>query len=229
MFIIKQFQKRNIYISRKHHPNDGTLALRISAELAKQGQGILHIGGHEGQEAPFYSDLNLPVIWVEALPEKYELLASRIKLYPKQRAICFLLGEKNKPGVTFYLSDNNAASSSIFRPKIGYQHSFSMVEQLTLDMKRLDSVISVSDAKNHRHWVIDVQGAELDVLRGSGKLINFCNSIMVEAKRDSFYQGGTDWDNLVNFLCKNGFVPLWQIGEHDEDNAFFVRVEKRVT
>ena len=227
-FILQQFAKRNIYISRKYHPNDGTITNRIARELAIQGGGILHIGGHEGQEAPLYEEYGIPVIWIEAIPEKFQVLLSNISAFSRQTGICALLGETNQQSVPFFVSDNNAASSSIFLPKQDAGVPFFMREQLVLDMKRLDSIISQEQAQHHRHWVIDVQGAEMNVLVGAGELLRFCNSMIIEAKRESNYIGGTGWDSLVQYLKSKGFIPLWQIGEHDEDNAYFIRVEKRV-
>lgn len=226
--LIQAFARRNIFISRKYHPNDGTITSRISEELLRQAGGVLHIGAHEGQEASFYAQCNVPVIWIEALPTKYEVLKRKIQQYPGQSAICALLGDSNLLEVEFFISNNNSASSSIYLPSTQANVPFEMIEKTVLEMKRLDSIFSLEDAKNYRHWVIDVQGAELRVLLGAGELIHFCNSLIVEAKRQSNYTNGTTWEELIDFLELNGFVALWQIGENDEDNAYFIRVKNRL-
>jgi FkbM family methyltransferase len=226
--IIEQFARRNIYISRKYHPNDGTITKRIQQEMIRQAGGVLHIGAHEGQEAPFYNECDVPVIWIEALPNKYQFLKMFLANYPKQAAICALLGNSNTQQVDFHVSDNNAASSSIYKPIPGPDSPFMMVESIPLEMKRLDSLFSQEKIARYRHWVIDVQGAELDVLKGTGELLRHCDSLIIEAKRVSSYLGGSTWDELVVFLANAGLVPLWQIGEHDEDNAYFLRVKDRI-
>ena len=227
-FLVEVLARRNIYVSRKYHPNDGTITLRIQEELAKQAGGILHIGAHEGQEADLYSRFGVPVLWIEAIPSKHEQLLTKLKNFPDQKSICALLGASNENAVKFNVSSNNGASSSLYFPKEKYALLFSMVETLLLDMKRLDTLMSETEIQKYRQWVVDVQGAELAVLQGAGSLIHYCNSLIVEAKRDSYYENGTNWNELTSFLHSKGFIPLWQIGTHDEDNAYFVRVESRV-
>lgn len=226
--IIQVFERQNIYISRKYHPNDGTITTRISEELISQGRGVLHIGAHEGQEASFYDKCQVPVIWIEAIPAKFKVLQHKLQAFPNQNAICALIGDSNLPGVEFYISDNNSASSSIFLPNPNANVPFEMIEKTVLEMKRLDDVISSEQMSSFRHWVIDVQGAELKVLHGAGELLKYCNSLIIESKRKSNYQYGATWEELEEFLKLNGFAPLWQIGENDEDNAYFIRIRNRL-
>jgi hypothetical protein len=81
---------------------------------------------------------------------------------------------------------------------------------------------------NLDHWVVDVQGAELPVLRSSGDYINYCNSLVIEAKEESYYRGGTKYSDLLTFLLSKGFIPLWAIEEGVEDNVFFIRTKNRL-
>ena len=226
--VIDLFAKRDIYISRKYHPNDGTITKRISQEMISQGGGVLHIGAHEGQEAEFYFESGVPVIWIEALPSKFEFLIKKLTEFPNQEAHLALLGDSYLKEVEFNISDNNAASSSLFKPQSSSTLPFKMTHTILLQMKRLDGIFNKDKLQGFKHWVIDVQGAELKVLQGAGALLDFCNSLVIEAKRDSNYLGGCTWDELVVFLNEKGFTPLWQIGENDEDNAFFLRVKNRI-
>jgi hypothetical protein len=95
-------------------------------------------------------------------------------------------------------------------------------------MRRLDSMPEVDRIKKLRHWVIDVQGAEIAVLSGAGSLINHCNSILIEVKRTSTYKGGSTWNEVVHFLKHRGFIYLWEVNEEDEDNVLFIRVKERI-
>jgi FkbM family methyltransferase len=226
--VIDLFAKRDIYISRKYHPNDGTITKRISQEMINQGGGVLHIGAHEGQEAEFYFECGVPVIWIEALPQKVEFLVRKLSAFPNQEAHLALLGDSNVHDVEFNISDNNAASSSLFMPQSSLNLPFKMTNTILLQMKRLDGIFDAEKLSGFKHWVIDVQGAELKVLQGAGALLEFCNSLVIEAKRFSNYLDGCTWDEIVVFLKGKGFIPLWQIGENDEDNAFFLRVENRI-
>jgi hypothetical protein len=67
-------------------------------EIERDIDFILHIGAHLGQERHLYSRFNVPVFWVEALPNIFVELQKNIKIWPNQYAICALIdGEKKEP------------------------------------------------------------------------------------------------------------------------------------
>jgi FkbM family methyltransferase len=224
--LISLLMKRGIYIYRKAHTSDFELRNRIQSELIRQSNGILHIGGHLGQEAGFYSKLEKKVLWIEALPEIHRKLETNILAFPDQYSICALLGDKDGLEVEFHIADNDGASSSLYSPEWKLNPPFSVSSVTKLIMNRLDSVLTSEVVKDLEHWVIDVQGAELPVLRGAGDYLQFCNSLVIEAKEESYYQGGTRYSDLLTFLLSKGFIPLWSIEDGVEDNVFFVRIKR---
>lgn len=89
--------------------------------------------------------------------------------FENQKAMFAQLGDVNQAAVPFHVSSNDAASSSIygFDSKLGFEGlSFSTISQPP--MVRLDSIISATYAACYAHWVLDLQGSELNALRGSG-------------------------------------------------------------
>jgi len=226
-FIVKQLASFGIFVYRKAHESDFQLSRRIEAEQIRNSGGVLHIGAHEGQEAAFYAECGSKVLWIEAEPEVFNTLSRNISEYAQQKAICALLGSEDRKDVPFNLASNKGASSSIYLPNVEANPLFTITTSINLNMRRLDSLISPSIAQEYKHWVVDVQGAELPVLLGAGKLIEFCNSIVVEAKNDSFYKGGTRYSELHDFLLNEGFIPLWGIEKDSEENICFIRVQSR--
>ena len=226
--ILKTLQKFDIYVYRAAHESHFTLRKRIESELIKQANGVLHIGAHEGQEAFFYDQCGAKVLWVEANPSAYEILLENIRQYPSQSATRALLGAENDTHVNFNLASNRGASSSIYVPNPEFEHPFNVANTISLEMSRLDSIISEKVISQFPHWVVDVQGAELPVLSGAGSFIRYCNSMVVEAKNKSYYSGGTSYPELREFLRREGFTPLWEIDENGEDNIFFLRIEGRL-
>ena len=63
-----------------------------------------------------------------------------------------------------------------------------MIDEMSLISKTLDTVIQQHqiEIKNYDHWVIDVQGAELDVLKGSKQNLKFCNSLYIEVRKETY-------------------------------------------
>lgn len=203
---------------------------RIHASFVEIFGGVLHIGAHKGQEADWYDKHAASVLWIEANPEIYHMLIQQIASFENQRAMLALLGDINQDSVPFHVSSNDAASSSIFEfgPELGFEElGLSMTKTLYLPMVRLDSILSVADAASHPHWVLDVQGSELNVLKGSGTLLDECLSIYIEVSTREVYKGGVLFQELKEFLADKGFIPLWNPLNMSHENVIFTKVAKR--
>jgi FkbM family methyltransferase len=53
---------------------------------------------------------------------------------------------------------------------------------------------------------IDVEGAEMMVLRGMGEQIHSLDGIVVETSMIPLYEGGADFSELIQFMASNGFA-----------------------
>ena len=198
--------------------------LKIEDGYIRKSQGVIHIGGHLGQEAARYAEQKCQVIWIEALPDLFEQLEKNIAQYPNQSAICALLSEENDKPVEFHLASNGLASSSIFRfgHELGFEN-LSMESSVQLVSSRLDHIFMKSELVNYHHWVIDVQGAELLVLKGAGQLLENCNSLRIEVSTRNVYENGVNWMELKNYLEVQGFTPLWEPRKNSHEDIIFVR------
>lgn len=222
--LLHVLKKSGIYISREKLSTREQFAQDIENEILKKSSGIIHLGAHLGQESERYSNFKIPVIWVEAIPTVYLKLMENISKFNNQKAICALLGDKNNIEVKFNLASNNYASSSIFT--FGNEVRFKklkMNSQMPLQMLRLDSIFSQDDLKIYEHWVVDVQGAELLVLKGAGNTFNNCKSLMIEVSTRQVYQEGVLWSELESFLSNFNLMPLWQPQQKSHENILFVK------
>jgi len=217
-------QKGGFYISRSPMVNLERFALDIQKQLLKSSGAVLHIGGHRGQEAKYYDEMGIKVIWIEASPTMFEALSLNIARYKNQRAICALLGDKDGSLVDFHNASNDGASSSIFQfgQELGFP-GLNMTNSEKLTMKRLDKIFTLKDLKNFTHWVLDVQGAKLLVLEGAGVLLDKCNSLYIEVSTRRVYKDGVSWKELSNFLSERGFISLWDPKVKSHENIIFVR------
>jgi len=200
---------------------------RIEKNLIIQSKGVLHIGASFGQEANFYQSLNAKVLWIEAIPLVYEKLHLKCSLFQNQFAINALLGDANREKVDFYLASNNFESSSIFQFGRDFRsNKIMMNDQVELPMFRLDSLEMPIPISNFGHWVIDVQGAELDVLKGCGNLIKDCQSLKIEVSTKEIYAQGTRWEELKSFLNSLGFLILWEPKEASHEDVIFINTKR---
>jgi FkbM family methyltransferase len=177
----------------------------VNLDLISQSRGVLHIGAHVGLESKAYFDNRKPVIFIEADPKTFLVLENNISIYSDQKAYNLLLGDEEKI-VDFHIANNKSESSSIFPfSKKNEIKNLSASEVTSVPMTRLDSKFTMNDLENYDHWVIDVQGAELMVLEGAGHLLSVCKTLFIECSMTEFYEGGAMWNQIREFLNRNGF------------------------
>ncbi len=209
---------------------DAVLQFRkaLIRQYMDRASGVLHIGGHKGQEAVQYASYGRRVLWIEASPAMFKTLKKNIDGYTDQRAFCACLSNTSGAQTTFYISNNaDGASSSIFEFGVKsegdetlWPHlNLHMVDELTLPTTRLDDLFEQNDvdAVDYNYWVLDVQGAEKLVLEGAGKSLEKCQAIYAEISLTEVYKGGVLWEELCSYLELKGFLPLFDpVLEHDD-------------
>jgi len=61
---------------------------------------------------------------------------------------------------------------------------------------------------------LDVQGSELDVLKGSTNTLTRVKNILVECSISEYNEGGAKINDIITYLDSKGFYPNEIIGEH---------------
>jgi FkbM family methyltransferase len=197
-----------------------------SRELSETDkQGVLHIGASFGEEAEEYERLKLKVLWVEAIPSVFETLQKKIRNYANQEAQCALLGDRTEV-VEFKLA-SNSVSSSIYEFDANFlPHSqLRTVKVLNLQMREMKDVFESNYLKNFTYWVLDVQGAELPVLRGAGKLLDLCKVLEVEISKTSTYKNAPQYGELDDFLKERGFWLALETPQNFHGNTIYIKVK----
>lgn len=172
--------------------------------------GVLHIGANVGEEAPIYDELGIKnALFIEANPEIYpklerniEAIARRGRMYITVQACISDIEED----VNFHVSNNGSQSSSILElgthkiahPEVHYTHDIKM------RTVRVDKLLHETDL-DYDFLNIDVQGAELKVLRGMGDLLHRFRWAYLEVNRDELYKGCARVEDLDMYLLGFGF------------------------
>jgi FkbM family methyltransferase len=164
-------------------------------------RGIIHIGAHRGQEIEEYVDNGIQdIIMFEPVSLNFSILEKRMmNINANISAYQVALGNEEK-NVTMYLSDNDLISSSVLKPKVHLQlHpgvGFPGTEEV--EMKRLDSFSD--ETRNFNFINMDVQGYELEVLKGGVETLSHIDYVYCEINRDELYEGNAFVEDLDSFL-----------------------------
>jgi FkbM family methyltransferase len=201
------------------------IARDLERNIPKFCRGVVHIGGHFGEEREVYAKYELPVIWIEADPENFRALEENTKPFLNQIAVMALLGSANQDEVEFYVANNNGASSSILRLNSGPGFAGLKQNEIKhLPMRRLDSILEYSTIANMDLWVIDVQGSELEVLKGAGLLLSIPKIIQLEVSTYPIYTDQPLFAEVNEFMLANRFIPIIEPKGRFHGNAFFIRL-----
>jgi FkbM family methyltransferase len=173
-------------------------------------KNLLFIGANDMREIRDYVRTYKNGLFVEAIPATFERLKLNL-LQPNTnyKAINSLV--TSEPGKTykFNVFSNMEASSSIYEPNETewmWNH-IHVTHQIDLVSTTVANLLSEEGWEDKRYdLVLDVQGAELEVLKGFGKS-NLANidMVVVEVSTKQFYKGGVLFDELNAFFIQNGF------------------------
>jgi FkbM family methyltransferase len=197
----------------------------LSERYGLAPSGVLHVGAHEGQEADTYDELGYhPIFWVEADGEVVRVLEENVGRRPGHHVVDALCADEERT-VTFYRA-NNGQSSSILEfgtharehPKVVY------VGHEPREATTVDALLSAGRIGRCGFMNLDVQGAELMVLRGAVRFLDSVDSIYTEVNKRELYKGCALIPELDAYLKALGFKRVetrWT--RHGWGDALYVR------
>jgi FkbM family methyltransferase len=186
-------------------------------------KGLIHVGAHYGQEYEIYQKLGIAnLIFFEPLSQNFEILKTH--LTDKVQLVQKALGNENKKVKMYTESANNGMSSSILKPQKHLEQYPQIVfdQEEIVEMVRLDDFLS--EKQNYNFLTIDVQGYELEVLKGSQEMLTNISGILTEVNRDELYENCVQVEQLDDFLDLYDFQRVetnWEGGTWGD--AFYLK------
>ena len=172
--------------------------------------GDLHIGAHFGEEVKDYH-INLGVknlCFFEPISRTVDILHGQLAEYADQANIqlwLYALGNQNCD-VEMYVSDHDGMCGfTVLRPKIVLEQypGIKFPRKEHVKMVRLDECDL--DPADYNFMNIDVQGCELEVLKGAENLLNSIDYVYTEINVAEVYANAPHVDELDKFLSTYGF------------------------
>lgn len=170
-------------------------------------KGVIHVGAHIGQEYDQYINFfgEIETHWFEPIGYIYDKLKSNLSGKKNTHLYNFALGEKEDELSIYVDSGNEGQSSSILKPKLHTEQfphiKFDESCKQKIFTKKLDD-FKISSCNV---LVIDTQGYELNVLKGSIETLNKIDFIFCEFNTIEMYEGCPRIEEIDNFLNNFGF------------------------
>lgn len=212
---VYRLRLRKLAYALFHPPCWSALALGVvpgvEHQTALKGlgfDGIIDVGANRGQFtlAMRLCLPNVPVVAFEPVPS--EARAFR-KVHAKAVNVTLIDTAVGETAGEAILHLSNCADSSSLLP-IGREHirlypDTAEVGKLTVLVKRLDDFAGYWHGKGRQLLKLDVQGFELQVLRGALNTLDTCAHVYVECSEVSLYDGQSLRSEVQAFLEGAGF------------------------
>jgi FkbM family methyltransferase len=172
--------------------------------LERQGfrpKGIIDIGAYQGDWTRLIAKFfpRVPILMIEAQAEKKPFLDSVRTELPRVDYLLCLLGDNDGSQVIFNIMETG---SSIYS-----ERSNMLRTQRRLSMRTLDGVLKeYPQLKEPLFIKLDVQGAELDVLRGGRNALRAAEVIQMEVALMPYNEGAPLATTVFNFMAELNFV-----------------------
>jgi FkbM family methyltransferase len=198
---------------------------KLSSVWGLKPRGVLHIGAHRAEEMSLYSELGWGHMhWVEANPRLAKVLAT--SLDPGANTIHECAAWDIDRKIMVFNETSDSQSSSLLRLK---QHSIYYPQILHKDAyeveaRRIDCLYNSPPPFSFVN--VDVQGAELQAIRGMGALVRAVDAIYSEVNREELYEGCAVVHEIDEYLKIYGFERVatrWIIGKGWGDALYLNR------
>jgi FkbM family methyltransferase len=179
-------------------------------------QNIIHIGGHYGSEVKLYKEINSACIVeiFEPHPDTFTIMKNNVSNFSKINCHNVALGPIETTMKLFVETANQGQSNSLLTPKhhtTQYPH-IRFNDTIEVPVKTLDSFNLDS---SYNFISIDVQGFELEVLKGATETLKNIDYLIVEVNNSELYEGCCMVKDLDLFLQKFGLQRVetnWEGG-----------------
>ncbi len=190
--------------------------------------GLVHFGAHKGQEVDSYLENKIKNIHLfEPQNHAFSYLKSNFEGLDEITLYNFGLGNTEEKVNLFKEKDNDGMSSSILEPlkhkKYYPEIHFEGKEQILI--KRYENL----NIENVNFLNIDIQGFEIEALKGCGIKLDDFDYIYTEVNRKELYRGNPNIREIDNYLDQFNFLRVqtfWASSNLPFGDALYIKKEK---
>lgn len=198
-------------------------------------RGVIHIGANDGEEFVYYKSMGIKnLCGFEPLKAPYEKFEAA---HPDVLKFQIGWGNENKQ-MRIEVTENDKASSTLPRIEVEdwTQHpvfkdwnmgQWPIVGEEMIQVMRYEQFMAdfePYDPADYNFLNMDVQGMELDALKGMGKQLDNFDALVVECSETPVFIGEHSAAEVSAWLNEQGFEQVTAIGLHSD--ILFLRKDK---
>lgn len=190
-------------------------------------RGVLHIGAHDLEEMDKYLSVGVfKIIWIEGNSDLVLKNSHRVDGANQKLFHGLIYSEDNKEA-EFNIT-NNLQSSSIleFGKHKEYHPHVEFIETRKMTTTRVDTLLEKNEIgiKEFDFVNLDIQGVELQALKGFGKYLDNIKYIYTEVNSGEVYKNNDSIEDLDLFLSGFGFKRVeTEMTPFEWGDAFYVK------
>ena len=165
---------------------------------------LIDVGSNKGQFSLMARKF-FPNIMIHSFEPQIEILNLQKKVLGTNNInyYNFALGREKKE-LELYITKRKD-SSSVLRPILSKNKNYIINEKKKISVKKLDELLDFKSIEKPSIIKLDVQGYELEVLKGSENTLDYIDYVIAEISSTEIYENQTQADELIKFLESKSF------------------------
>jgi FkbM family methyltransferase len=182
---------------------------------------ILDVGANAGEWSRVAASIfgSSKIVMFDGDPENEAVLHNTVReIGARSSFFLSLLGAEKKDAVTFYRPEAGTTGSSVLAEMTSYSK-----EAIKLKMDTLDSLMENAGLGAPLMMKLDVQGFELEILKGGKKALGAAEVVIMEASLLQYNEGAPLFAEVVAYMDREGFAVYDFCGQNrrESDGALF--------
>lgn len=200
--------------------------INLFQKIGYHPQGIIHVGASSGQERGQYDAMQAKqVLWIEGDPDTAKWLYENYKGDPRHEVISACIFDTCGPATFYRMSIGDA--SSLLEYDVEQDILGAQIRIIGTVPVKTTTLAHVMDGRDgFDTLVMDIQGAELQALKGLGDGLEAIQAVVLETCTGEAYRGQATETEVDEWLQGRGFREYFRVRfnpKMTESDALYVR------
>jgi FkbM family methyltransferase len=169
---------------------------------------VLHVGAHHAEELEFYEWFGASKVWwVEANESLLPIITERVASGSISGAVIgALVSDRPGESVEFHIAKKDMSSSMFkVRDNLKGRVACKFINSIVLNTMTINELHRQYNFHAVRFLNVDVEGAELQALRGATDILPYIQYVYVEVRDGARYSDCSTLAEITEFLGGHGF------------------------